>query len=92
MDTTKIGNCAQLLGAGRRNKNDVIDPAVGLVMRVRLGDAVHAGDALATLYLNRRELAQDAIARMQEAIVLKEEKPEVPPLIYASVSPEGVRR
>lgn len=92
MDTTKIGNCAQMLGAGRRNKNDVIDPAVGLVMRVRLGDAVHAGDALATLYLNRRELAQDAIARMQEAIVLKEEKPEVPPLIYASVSPEGVRR
>ena len=61
-------------------------------MDVRLGDAVKAGDSLATLYLNKRELANDAIARMQQAITITQEKPELPPLIYAAVSREGVLR
>lgn len=90
MDTTEIGYCAQTLGAGRREKTDEIDPAVGIVMDVRIGDRVRAGDSLATLYLNRRELANAAVERMQRAITLSDEKPETPPLIYASVSPEGV--
>lgn len=92
MDTTAIGRCAQALGAGRQKKTDVIDPAVGLVMDVRLGDAVRAGDSLATLYLNRRELANDAVAEMQRAIAIAQEKPALPPLIYAAVSREGVTR
>ena len=92
MDTAAIGRCAQALGAGRQKKTDVIDPAVGLVMDVRLGDEVKAGDSLATLYLNRRELANEAVARMQQAITITQEKPELPPLIYAAVSREGVTR
>ena len=70
----------------------MIDPAVGLVMDVRLGDEVKAGDSLATLYLNRRELANEAVASMQRAITITGEKPELPPLIYAAVSREGVTR
>jgi len=92
MDTTAIGYCAQALGAGRQKKSDVIDPAVGLVMDVRLGDFVKAGDSLATLYLNRRELAGDAVARMQQAIEIAQQKPELPPLIYASVSHQEIIR
>ena len=92
MDTAAIGRCAQALGAGRQKKTDVIDPAVGLVMDVRLGDEVKAGDSLATLYLNKPELANEAVARMQQAIAIAKEKPELPPLIYAAVSREGVTR
>ena len=92
MDTTEIGYCAQDLGAGRKKKTDVIDPAVGLVMRVRLGDAVATGQPLATLYLNKRELANEAIARMQRAITVSPERPALPPLIYAAVSPEETIR
>ena len=87
MDTTAIGYCAQDLGAGRKKKTDAIDPAVGLVMRVRLGDAVRAGEPLATLYINRPELAQEAAEKLRRAIVIEEEKPELPPLIYAAVAP-----
>lgn len=92
MDTTAIGYCAQGLGAGRRQKTDVIDPAVGLVMRVRLGDRVEAGAPLATLYLNRRELADEAAKKLTQAITISQEKPELPPLVYAAVSPEGIVR
>ena len=81
MDTAAIGRCAQALGAGRQKKTDVIDPAVGLVMDVRLGDEVKEGDSLATIYLNRRELANEAVTRMQQAITIAQEKPELPPLI-----------
>ena len=87
MDTTAIGYCAQDLGAGRKKKTDAIDPAVGLVMRVRLGDAVRAGEPLATLYINKPELAQEAAEKLRRAIVVEEEKPELPPLIYAAVAP-----
>ena len=92
MHAESIGTAAQMLGAGRATKEDVIDPAVGLVMNVRLGDRVRAGDSLATLYLNRPELANAAIDRLQRAIVIGQEKPELPPLIYAAVSQEGVLR
>ena len=92
MDTTAIGYCAQDLGAGRKQKTDAIDPAVGLVMDVRIGDFVKQGDPLATLHLNRMELAEGAIARMQQAVRLTSEKPATPPLVYAAVSPEGVAR
>ena len=92
MDTAAIGRCAQALGAGRQKKTDVIDPAVGLVMDVRLGDEVKAGDSLATLYLNRCELANEAVESMQRAITIAKEKPELPPLIHAAVSREGVTR
>ena len=61
-------------------------------MDVRLGDYVKAGDSLATLYLNKRELASQAIERMQQAITLSSEKPALPPLVYAAVSREGVAR
>ena len=92
MDTTELGYTALELGAGRKVKTDEIDPAVGFVMDVRLGDYVKAGDSLATLYLNKRELASQAIERMQQAITLSSEKPALPPLVYAAVSREGVAR
>ena len=92
MDTTAIGYAAQGLGAGRVKKTDVIDPAVGLVMQVRLGDYVRKGDALATLYINQPEQAREATARLQAAVTLTQEQPELPPLVYAAVSPEGIVR
>ena len=92
MDTTAIGYAAQGLGAGRVKKTDEIDPAVGLVMKVRLGDYVKPGDPLATLYVNRKELAEAAMRKLQAAIAMEKEKPALPPLVYAAVSPEGVLR
>ncbi|MEZ4399786.1 MAG: thymidine phosphorylase [Kofleriaceae bacterium] len=46
----EIGMAALVLGAGRGAKDDVIDPAVGLVLAVRPGDRVAAGDLLATAW------------------------------------------
>jgi len=48
-----------MLGAGRATKEDKIDPAVGLVMKVRCGQAVSKGDVLADLYVNKETLLEE---------------------------------
>ena len=51
IDTFGLGELAVTLGAGRRAKEDAVDPRVGLMVHARLGAAVRAGDALAELHL-----------------------------------------
>lgn len=51
-----IGIAASLLGAGRAVKDDVIDLSVGIVLHKKVGDAVAAGDKLATIHANRDDI------------------------------------
>jgi pyrimidine-nucleoside phosphorylase len=56
-----IGQICVRLGAGRRHKEDVIDPAVGIVVHRKGGDRVAAGEPLATVHA-RAEVDVDAVA------------------------------
>jgi len=51
VDTFALGERMVGIGAGRRAKEDAIDPRVGLMVRRRIGDRVAAGDVLAHLHL-----------------------------------------
>ena len=86
MDSTAIGYCSQHLGAGREKKTDIIDPAVGLVMQVRLGDHVQAKDPLCMLHLRNESQVESAVRAIQEAICIGDEPPAKRPLVYAFVS------
>jgi len=85
MDTTALGDASQRLGAGRRAKDDVIDPAVGIIMDVELGDHIEAGQPLAHLHLNAPALAAEVADRIQSAITITSERRPLPPLVYAIV-------
>ena len=85
MHTSDIGNAARLLGAGRERKTDVLDLSVGIVMSVRLGDAVKKGDLLATLHVGERSDRIGAYNLLKKSIVIGDEKPEAKPLIQAVV-------
>ncbi len=91
MDAAKIGLASQRLGAGRLSKADAIDPAVGLIMNVELGDRVEAGQPLVTLYANEKGV-DEAEALVRAGIVIADEPAETPKLVYAVVRPEGVER
>ena len=82
MNAALIGSCAQLLGAGRAKKGDPIDPAVGLVMSVRRGDAVRAGDTLCNLYVNDDTNLPEVRRRLGRAITVAPEAPESIPVVY----------
>ena len=85
MDNTEIGMSAMLLGAGRQTKEDVIDPAVGLWMKKRLGDEVSAGDELAVFHVNNEKNIDEAVRRFLAAVKIGGEKPRKLPLVYKVV-------
>ena len=81
METDRIGITALLLGAGRRTKEDRIDPAVGIWMKKRLGDPVEEGEPLADFYVNDEANLEEAVSEFQRAISIEEQKPEPPKLV-----------
>jgi pyrimidine-nucleoside phosphorylase len=92
MDTAAIGSAAGRLGAGRLRQDDRIDPAVGVMMQVRLGDWVEAGQPLATLHVNDSAHEEEAAARLRQAICLADAPVPAPPLLYGRVDRTGERR
>lgn len=51
LDAGLVGRAALALGAGRRTKNDRIDPAAGIILRCKIGDMLQERDSFATLHL-----------------------------------------
>ncbi len=58
------------LGAGRRTKEDEIDPAVGLVFHKKVGDVVEKGEAIATLHYRDQASFERSTSRLERAISL----------------------
>jgi pyrimidine-nucleoside phosphorylase len=52
LDAGLVGRGATLLGAGRMRKEDKVDPGVGILLDRKVGDKVHGGDRLATVYFS----------------------------------------
>ena len=66
-DARSVADAALGLGAGRRQKGDPVDPAVGVVMRARVGDRVAPGAPLAEVHARSDAAADAAEARLREA-------------------------
>ena len=90
MDTQSIGTCAQLLGAGREKLGDKIDPAVGIVMKKRVGDFVRTGDVLAEFHVNEQNMLQEAMRRFSAAVAYSKKPVDPPKLVYGLVDEQGL--
>ena len=76
-----------MLGGGRERKEDLIDPAVGLVLHKKVGDPVREGEALCTVHYNSDARLNGAQSLLQEAYgvapkVLAEKRPLIHRVIY----------
>ena len=76
-----IGHSAMLLGAGRERVDSAIDPGVGFVFHKKVGDPVAVGEPIVTVHLGPASRRAEAIARLQEAIVVGPEAPARTPLV-----------
>ena len=56
----QIGTAGVLLGGGREQKEDSVDPSVGIIVHKKLGDRVAAGEALCTVHYNSVERLERA--------------------------------
>ncbi len=89
MDTELAGQAAQLLGAGRRHKDDIIDPAVGYIMNKRLGDRVEQGEIIAQMHFNDRGLQKEAVSMLLRSLSLSPVKTPFAPWILARIGQDG---
>ena len=81
VDCEGYGTAALLLGAGRNRKEDVIDPAAGIRLHAKTGDAVSIGQPIATLYASREELLDTAETKLLASTEIGGKQPKPRPLI-----------
>ena len=92
MDTIRLGNTAQAMGAGRKKKTDSIDYSVGFVMHKRIGDELRPGDAVATVHASSEESASRAAGEILASLTLSPTPVPRCKLIHAFVDSEHVER
>ena len=85
MDAQKVGEASAVLGAGRATKEDLIDPAAGIRLYKKTGDAVRAGEPVAVLLTNRRDAIDAAERLLCSAYTYSAAEPAREPLIYGVV-------
>ena len=83
-EALQIGLGAMLLGAGRENKEDDVDHAVGVVMNKKVGDYVKVGEPLAYLHTNGKG-TKDAYDKVLNAFEIVDERVEENKLILGVV-------
>jgi thymidine phosphorylase len=87
IDTRVIGFAANELGAGRTRVEDAVDPAVGFVFRVGLGDRVERGEVVVEIHARTGDDADRAAERVLGAIRLGD-APTCPAALVLS-APDG---
>jgi pyrimidine-nucleoside phosphorylase len=78
----QIGTACVVLGGGRERKEDSVDPAVGIVLHKKIGDAVSTGELLATIHYNSEARAQRACKLLEESYQIADSPVEKRPLIH----------
>jgi pyrimidine-nucleoside phosphorylase len=84
-DCKRLGEVAGMLGAGRLKKDDVIDPAVGFIIKKRIGDTIKKGDEMFEIHANNESKIEEAMRSLEQCITLSSSA-EAPALIYGFVS------
>jgi pyrimidine-nucleoside phosphorylase len=82
VNTAEIGNAIAAIGGGRLRIDDAIDPSVGFIAELKIGDRIDAGAALGTVYCREEAKAKEAAQRIQTAYEIDHQPPkEIPQLI-----------
>ncbi len=90
MNSYIIGMAGVELGAGRKSKEETIDPAAGIILEKKIGDPVKRGETIARCFTNK-EVETDTVRQMlQDAVTVGSFRPDVPALITDTVTRDGV--
>jgi pyrimidine-nucleoside phosphorylase len=72
IDARAVGLVTVDLGGGRLKKGDPVDPAVGVVLRAKVGAQVAAGETLCIIHAANAETAAAVAPRLQAAYTLRD--------------------
>ena len=82
IDAEAIGSASGALGAGRLRKGDPIDPAVGIVVRSKIGTAIERGHPIGQIHARDDDAAAEAASRTLAALTVSDDEVDVPPLVH----------
>jgi pyrimidine-nucleoside phosphorylase len=85
MNAMLVAQACMELGAGRAQKGDPIDPAVGVIVHRKVGDRVSAGDALFTVHAADGQRLARAAELLQRAPVFRDREQQPLPTFYDTV-------
>ena len=81
----RLGELAGSLGAGRSRQGQDVDPAVGIELLVRVGDAVGPDGAAARIHARTPDDAARALAALPELVTVGTAAPTAPELVLARI-------
>lgn len=85
MQAEKLGMAAVVLGAGRKTKDDIIDPSAGIILVKKPGDSVEKGETLAVLHTSDKDSIPAALDFLNSSVNITEERVEMGPLILGKI-------
>jgi pyrimidine-nucleoside phosphorylase len=86
IDAELIGQASSMIGAGRATKDDTIDPAVGVILEVKVGQKIDAGGILCRIYHTSDEHLTEASELLEDAFKISNQAVEERDLILEVVS------
>ncbi|MEG6522619.1 pyrimidine-nucleoside phosphorylase [Desulfotomaculum sp. 1211_IL3151] len=90
IQSEQVGLAAMWLGAGRATKESVIDLAVGVVLRKKVGDFVNKGEVIAELHVNENKEITKVADMLRQAYVLQREPVEAKDILLGKVTKEDL--
>ena len=85
VDAQDVGESSVEIGAGRQKKGDVIDQAVGIMVRVKVGDRVEAGQTLFDVHVNDRKAFETVFQKLKTSVEISNEPVEPPPYFWGVI-------
>jgi pyrimidine-nucleoside phosphorylase len=92
IDALEVGLAGLELGVGRKQKEDAVDHAAGIVIEAPVGARVKTGEPLAVVHARTEDLARSVMPRLQKAWKLVTHEVKRPPHVLARVDKDGVTR
>ena len=72
VNTADIGHAIAAIGGGRVRIDDKIDPTVGFISDVKIGNAIDAGESLGIVFCSDEEKAKEAVKAIQAAYEVRD--------------------
>ncbi|MCC5906229.1 MAG: thymidine phosphorylase [Balneolaceae bacterium] len=90
MDAFAMGMVSVELGAGRKAKEEDVDPAAGFILYKKIGDSVKAGETFAELHTNKKDVMKTAKEGMKRAITIENRNVKPLKMITHRVDKDGI--
>jgi len=91
MDAFEIGTASVELGAGRKVKEEDVDPQAGIVLKKKVGDKIAKGETILVAYTNKPTMIEPVTAQLYGAVKVKDTKPEKQYLVSKVIDKKGIR-